>query len=117
MAHISLRADLINEATVYGTNGSIRIAAPFWCSTSFELRMSNSEPQTFHFPLPDVKPGHTFNFSNSVGLHFQAIYLQNCLATGKLESELLSLDESLTIMRTLDNIRRQLGVVYPQEHR
>eukprot|EP01116_Phalansterium_solitarium_P021789 TRINITY_DN6934_c0_g1_i1.p1 TRINITY_DN6934_c0_g1~~TRINITY_DN6934_c0_g1_i1.p1 ORF type:complete len:341 (+),score=128.00 TRINITY_DN6934_c0_g1_i1:168-1190(+) len=114
-AYVSLHAQLANEALVYGTNGSIRIAAPFWTPTKFTLHLNDQPPQTFELPLPELKPGDKFNFINSVGLHYEAAYAQRALAEGRTESDVLSLDESLIIMRTMDEIRRQLGVVYPGE--
>ena len=41
--------------------------------------------------------------------------LGNCLRAGKLESDILPLDESLGIMRTLDRIRAPWGFKYPTE--
>ena len=41
--------------------------------------------------------------------------MQRCLHNKQLESEHMTWDETLTIMRTLDEIRRQVGVVYPEE--
>ena len=38
-----------------------------------------------------------------------------CLRAGKLESDVMPLDETLAIMRTLDHIRAQWGLKYPME--
>ena len=38
-----------------------------------------------------------------------------CLRNGKTESAIMGLDESLKIMETLDAIRRQWQLRYPQE--
>jgi hypothetical protein len=38
-----------------------------------------------------------------------------CLRAGQLESPLMPLDESLSIMRTLDTLRQQGGLRYPEE--
>ena len=48
-------------------------------------------------------------------LAYEGAEVQRCLHSGLLQSELMPWDETLTIMRTLDEIRRQLGVVYPEE--
>ncbi|MGO3827989.1 MAG: Gfo/Idh/MocA family protein [Microbacterium gubbeenense] len=47
------------------------------------------------------------------GMQFQALALENAVTTGV--APLLSIDESTEIMRTLDEIRRQIGVRYPGE--
>jgi predicted dehydrogenase len=40
-----------------------------------------------------------------VGLHYQATEVNRCLRDGKLESDVMPLDESLTILETMDRIR------------
>jgi hypothetical protein len=36
-----------------------------------------------------------------------------CLRERRLESEVMPLDETVEIMRTLDEVRRQIGLTYP----
>ncbi|MGC9357150.1 MAG: Gfo/Idh/MocA family protein, partial [Anaerolineae bacterium] len=38
-----------------------------------------------------------------------------CLRAGKTESDIMPLDESLAIMRTMDEIRAQWDLTYPME--
>ncbi len=38
-----------------------------------------------------------------------------CIRAGATESPVMPLDETLSIMRTLDAIRAQIGVRYPDE--
>jgi predicted dehydrogenase len=49
------------------------------------------------------------------GLHFEAAEVARRVAAGDLESPLMPLDESVTIMTVLDEVRAQLGVRYPGE--
>jgi predicted dehydrogenase len=49
------------------------------------------------------------------GLSFQAAALATYVAQGRTDSPLLPLDETVTILETADEIRRQVGVVYPGE--
>ncbi|WP_028047118.1 Gfo/Idh/MocA family protein [Cellulomonas sp. URHE0023] len=49
------------------------------------------------------------------GLCFQAAALATYAAEGRTDSPLLPLDETVTILETADEIRRQVGVVYPNE--
>jgi predicted dehydrogenase len=49
------------------------------------------------------------------GMQHEAAEVMRCLRAGKLESDVLPLDETLSIMATLDEIRRQIGLVYPGE--
>ena len=48
-------------------------------------------------------------------MQFQAIELERLVAEGQLETDLLPLAETVSIMGTLDDIRRQIGLVYPGE--
>ena len=48
-------------------------------------------------------------------MQFEALYAEHLLREGRTDSDLLPFDESITIMATLDDIRAQLGVVYPKE--
>ena len=47
------------------------------------------------------------------GWQHEAVEVGRCLCTGPLESPTMPLDESVAIMRTLDEIRRQIGLRYP----
>jgi predicted dehydrogenase len=49
------------------------------------------------------------------GMFHEAAEVMRCLRAGKLESDAMPLDETLAIMVTLDEIRRQIGLVYPGE--
>jgi len=49
------------------------------------------------------------------GLAFQACALATWAVEGRRDSELLPLDETVTILETADELRRQLGVRYPGE--
>ena len=49
------------------------------------------------------------------GMFWEADEAARCLRDGKLESEGLTLEESIVIMETMDEVRRQGGVVYPNE--
>lgn len=49
------------------------------------------------------------------GLHFEACEAARCITAGLTESPLLPLDETVAVMDVLDEVRRQLGVVYPGE--
>ena len=49
------------------------------------------------------------------GLSFQAAHLATVIAEGRPESHLLPLDETLAVMATMDELRRQVGVSLPGE--
>jgi predicted dehydrogenase len=49
------------------------------------------------------------------GYVHQVIEVQRCLAAGELESLILPLEESLAVMRLLDQLRAEWGLRYPGE--
>ena len=56
------------------------------------------------------------DFDGSVtgrGMQFQAAELERLVAAGELANDILSPSESVQIMRTLDEVRRQIGLTYP----
>ena len=109
----SFESPLENSATIVGTKGRIHWKN-FWCPTSFSITLADGVTHIYdasthpEFALP-VAEGHSFNFFNSSGLAHEARYVQHALERGLTESEYESLDESLTIMKTLDLIAKQIG--------
>ena len=51
----------------------------------------------------------------SRGMHFQALEVQRCVAEGRTESARHPLDDSVAVLTVLDELRRQLGAVLPQD--
>ena len=49
------------------------------------------------------------------GFEFEVRHTMDCISAGRTESEVMSLDESLEIMRTMDALRAEWGVKYPFE--
>jgi hypothetical protein len=49
------------------------------------------------------------------GYNYEAAEVGRCLRAGRSESEVMPLDETLAIMRTLDELRAQWGLRYPGE--
>ncbi len=50
------------------------------------------------------------------GFQFQAAEVARCLAAGRLESAVISWSDTVEVMRMMDEVRRQIGVVYPGEN-
>ena len=49
------------------------------------------------------------------GYNYEAAEVARCVQGGKTESAIMPLDESITIIDTLDSIRAQWGLRYPME--
>jgi hypothetical protein len=48
-------------------------------------------------------------------LFHQAIHLVSCVADNLLESPIRTLEDSLVTLEVMDEIRRQLNIVFPEE--
>jgi predicted dehydrogenase len=101
--HTAIRLDTAQEAVITGIGGRIRIHSPWWRPVSMTLSRDNQPDERFDFPL------------EGNGYEFEAREVMDCLRSGKLESPLMPLDESLSIMETLDALRTQWGLKYPME--
>jgi len=88
------------DAWIMGETGQIQIHAPFWSSPRATLRERGKYDVVADLPLV----GNGYNY--------EAEEVMRCMREGKLESELMPLDETLTIMRTMDEIRAQWGLKY-----
>ena len=93
-----------HEASIFGTEGRIRVHPEFWKPQRMTLYRSGQEPEDIHLP------------AESSGFNYEAAEVARCLRAGKLESDVMPLDESLAIMRTLDTLRAQWGIRYPMEN-
>jgi predicted dehydrogenase len=101
--YTSIRMDSPLEAVLMGTKGQIRLH-PWWIRPSkLTLSLSSGETTTVEMPY------------EGNGYQFEAAEVMACLRANKLESDLMPLDETLSIIQTLDVIRAQWGLIYPTE--
>ncbi len=98
---ISLKMPI--EVLLAGTEGYLTLHEPFYKTQRFTVTPVEGEPQTYHVPY------------EGNGYQFQAIEVMRCLRAGLLESPNMPLDETLQIMQTMDAIRAQWGLRYPDE--
>lgn len=99
----SMRGAGANAAQIVGTKGRIEIDGVFYAPTSFRV-----------FDLDGALVEEFRTEIEGRGMQFQALYAERLIAEGRIDSDLLSIEESVAIMGTLDEIRRQIGVVYPR---
>jgi hypothetical protein len=62
-----------------------------------------------------VRGEDPIEYTGDSGYHFEAAEVMACLRAGKTESPLVPLDESIAIAATMDQVREQIGLVYPME--
>ncbi|XP_054273142.1 trans-1,2-dihydrobenzene-1,2-diol dehydrogenase-like isoform X1 [Macrosteles quadrilineatus] len=107
------KVQLPNTAHIVGTKGTITIHSPFWSATKIMFSPQKGKTEEKEFSLPESKG--SFNFVNSVGLSYEAAEVRRCLREGLKESPLVTHEDSLTLARLEDEVRRQLKVFYPQD--
>jgi predicted dehydrogenase len=93
-----------NRAAVIGALGRIEIDSVWYTPTPFTVF--------------DNKGNVIEQFDQSVrnrGMQYQAWELERLAAAGLVAGDILPASESLQIMETLDEVRRQIGLVYPGE--
>ena len=96
--HCSLRGGTPMRAAIVGTQGRVELPAPFFKPDALTLHRDGAEPVHERFTLPGL------------GYTFQAEEVARCVRAGRTESDLMPLDETLAIMRTLDRAREAVAV-------
>ncbi len=104
LVNTTLAADGPTRAAIVGTEGRIEVDRHFFTPSTFTL-IARDDAVVERFDQPH----------EGGGLRHQAAEVARCLREGRLESGVMPLDETISIMRTLDEVRRQIGLVYPQE--
>ena len=92
------------DALITGAKGTIRVHGDWWVGDTVTLTVDGEE-RTESFPLA----GNGYNY--------EAAAVGECLAAGRTECETMTLDESLTLMNLLDEIRGLIGLRYPHDDR
>jgi predicted dehydrogenase len=93
-----------NRAAIVGTLGRIEIESVWYTPTPFTVFDSDGAViERFDQPVKNR------------GMQFQAWELERLVREGLVAGEILPAVESVEIMETLDEIRSQIGLVYPSE--
>jgi predicted dehydrogenase len=92
LLHCGLMGESPHTATVVGTRGRIELASPFYRPESLTLTRAGGETEIFTVDL--AGNGYTY----------QAEEVARCLRLGLTESPLLPLDESVAVLRVVDEI-------------
>lgn len=101
----SVTTNIGHDALIVGDKGKIEVPS-FWRADSAKLYdASDNLIETFSMP---VEPNNYIHEAEEVN---------RCLREGKLESDLLPLQDTLAIMKVMDDIRAAWGLVYPSEMR
>lgn len=92
------------DAILFGSTGKIVVHSPWYKPDTMTLYREGNEPEEIHIPMDG------FN-----GYEWEALEVINCIQAGKTESEIMPLDETISIMKTMDTVREQWGHKFPFE--
>lgn len=117
--HSTLSAKTPTTATVVGRAGRIDVRGDFYQPSDFTLvrfpQERGGEMTRLEFSydtsLPFEMPGNP----RELGMAFEIAEAARRISAGELESPNMTWRDTLEVMETMDEIRRQLGVVYPSE--
>ncbi|MFD5226734.1 Gfo/Idh/MocA family protein [Microbacterium sp. NPDC058342] len=104
----SSRAAGPNTAAVVGTEGRVEIQRFFWSPSILRVYSTDGDLIEEFDGRPSPDEGR--------GMQYEALAAERMVAEGVLAGDVLPIDETVGIMGTLDEIRRQIGVTYPEEH-
>jgi predicted dehydrogenase len=98
----SFISEVPHEAMIVGTKGHIKLQ-DFFHPSSMTIKMNDGKEWTVEKEY------------ESTGYNYEAQEVMDCIVNGKLESDIMPLDETVEIMETMDEMRAQWGIVYPGE--
>jgi predicted dehydrogenase len=105
LLYVSMRARRPPDLEIIGDAGRIRVHAPIFRPTRLTITDASGSEQTLDYPV------------DGSGYGYQ---LDQCAAhvrRGDRECPLMPVAESLSVMQTMDMMRRQMGLQYPHESR
>lgn len=100
---VAIRTATPQEAVISGTEGRIKVHSEWWRPHALTLSRSGEEDEVIAAP-------YTGN-----GFPHEAAEVMDCIRSGTNESDVMPLRETLQIARTMNELRRQWGLVYPGE--
>jgi predicted dehydrogenase len=103
---------------IQGTKGEIQVFGPIYRPTRYRIikvgaKLGEEEDVYCAIPKDKERPGNNGEGWGH-GMFWEADEAARCIRDGKLESETLSWDESVLIMETMDETRKQGGLKYPE---
>ena len=128
-----------NETIITGNKGRLRIHEPFYRPNTISVLMAQASADTAmpgkgftaglkrnaafrkwrHRLQPTLgwfKPNRKkSSFSPGHGYQYELMEATRCLQKGRTESDIMPLDDTLEVMRIMDKLRHDWGLIYPDE--
>ena len=99
-------SNLATEADICGTNGRIRLTHRFY---------SPDAVIEYYSGTPDTKEVIPVERGDGHGYQYEAQHVCECIQKGLTESPVMTHQDTLDLIEVLDEIRRQAGIVYPED--
>lgn len=106
---VAIDRNLSQTMNIVGTGGVIRVGR-FWMAERADLFEAPDTNGISSRPVLSYAPERIGN-----GYQYEAMEVMKRVMAGEKESPLMPLKETLSVMETLDAMRREWGLVYPQE--
>jgi len=118
-------ASLPNEVSIVGETGYIKVSRPVQAPEAYTIvtrqgeepdpMLMRGQVSTVATPLDPPHSGLApgYNFVGSQGFVYEATAVQEAIGKGLLEHPEMPLSETLAIAKMFDDVRRQIGLVYP----
>ena len=103
MLYSSSRIEMPNDATLFGTKGMIKLK-DFFHPSKIEWKL-NGKRKIKSIEVPYDLPGY----------QYEILEVHKCLANGQIESKIMPWSETIENMMTMDTLRKQWGLKYPEE--
>lgn len=100
--HTTLWARTATTAVVFGTLGRIEFSGDFYRPTSVTITRQDGARESLD------------SYVDS-GLQYEAAEVARCVAGGRTQSPDMTWQDTLDVMRTMDQVRSQIGLRYPGE--
>jgi predicted dehydrogenase len=100
--HTTLEANTATTAVVFGTHGRIDVEGRFYAPTSFTV-------------VRDDGTRWTYDGIVEGGMQYEAAEVARCVAARLTQSPLMTWQGTFEVMRTMDEVRHQIGLTYPSE--
>lgn len=104
LLYVSMRARRLPDMEIMGTRGRILLHGPIFNPAGYTVTRADGSQS--HHELPRRGSGY--------GYQIEAV--MQCLRAGLTECDIMPLDETCSIMATMDEARSQFGLRYPADH-
>jgi len=98
----AIRTLTCQQAKIFGTEGSIHILSHWWKGGPMSITAGERKWE-MNVPI------------EGMGYQYEAEEANRCMQSGKVQSDVMPWEESLTVLRAMDKLRESWGLRYPME--